>query len=381
MSNKKMILIILAVLLILSLVYINLAGKRQSQITVNTPSLDSNEVNQAQNDIPRLSILADNLEIPWALVFLPDKSILFTERAGRVRIIDNEGNLNPNLIAVISDVKHSGEGGLLGIAIHPDFSANHFVYLYYTYSNINDNTLNRVARFEFENNKLQKQKIIVDGILGASNHNGGRIKFGPDNFLYITTGDAQEPSLAQNINSLAGKILRITDEGRPALDNPFGNLVFSFGHRNPQGLAWDNQNQLWETEHGPSALDELNIIEAGKNYGWPTIQGNQKQAGMESPILNSGSGTWAPSGTAFLNGSIFFAGLRGEALFEYKIAEKKLIPHLKGEIGRIREVVVGPASPRGEPENLLYITTSNRDGRGTPDNTDDKIIRINPAKL
>lgn len=351
MSNKKFGLLIIAVILLTLAAYFN----------------------PAQESAPRLSILAANLEIPWTLVFLPDKSILFTERPGRVRIIDSKNNLNPDP-ATVDDVKHQGEGGLLGITIHPDFPSNHFVYLYYTYSNINDNTLNRVVRFEFENNKLQNQKIIADNIPGASNHNGGRIKFGPDGFLYITTGDAQEPSLAQDTNSLAGKILRVTDEGKPVTGNPFNNFVYSYGHRNPQGLAWDENGRLWATEHGQSALDELNLIEKGKNYGWPAIQGNQKQDGMEMPVLNSNSDTWAPSGTAFLNGSIFFAGLRGQALFEYKIGSKTLIPHLKGELSRIREVVVGP-------DNLLYITTNNRDGRGTPDTTDDKIIRINPTKL
>lgn len=360
--------------MVLSIVYINFSQKRTVQSLLV-------KVGETQKDIPRLTTLAVNLEIPWALVFLPaspqggpDKSILFTERPGRVRIIDNKGILNPNPVAVINDVRHQGEGGLLGITIHPDFSNNHFVYLYYTYSNINNNTLNRVVRFEFEGNKLQNQKIIVNGIPGASNHNGGRIKFGPDGFLYITTGDAQEPSFSQNKNSLAGKILRMTDEGKPAPDNSFSNSVFSLGHRNPQGLAWDKDGKLWATEHGQSALDELNIIEKGKNYGWPIIDGNQMQNGMESAIIHSNSDTWAPSGTTYFNGSIFFAGLRGQALFEYNIESKTLTPHLKGEIGRIREVVVGP-------DNLLYITTNNRDGRGVPDSTDDKIIRVNPSKL
>lgn len=361
MSKIKLILLIAIVIT----GYFIFQSSNQKKLSVALPVGNKAAPSQMQKDSPRLKTIATNLQIPWALVFLPDNSILFTERPGRVRIIDNKGNLNPNPAAIIDDVKHQGEGGLLGITIHPDFSANRFVYLYYTYSNINGNTLNRVVRFEFEDNKLQNQKIIVDGIPGASNHNGGRIKFGPDGFLYITTGDAQNPSSSQNINSLAGKILRVTDER---------SEVFSFGHRNPQGLAWNKDGKLWATEHGQSALDELNIIEKGKNYGWPLITGNQTRDGMETPILNSRSDTWAPSGTAYLNGSIFFAGLRGQALFEYNINNKTLTPHLKRELGRIRDVVVGP-------DNLFYITTNNRDGRGTPDATDDKIIRVNPAKL
>ena len=379
-NNKRLLFIALGVLLILSIVYANFTQKSRPQISTNTTLLDSAGVNETQANDPRLTTLAVNLEIPWALVFLPDKNILFTERPGRVRIIDSQGVLNPNPVATIEDVKHFGEGGLLGITIHPNFSNNHFVYFYYTYSSTGNDTLNRVVRFKFENSAFSEKTIIVDKIPGALFHNGGRIKFGPDGFLYITTGDSQNPSLAQNKNSLAGKILRVTSDGNPAPDNPFGNLVFSFGHRNPQGITWEG-NTLWETEHGASTLDELNVIEKGKNYGWPVISGNQTRNGMETPVMNSGFDTWAPSGTVFLNGSIFFAGLRGQALFEYNIESKILTSHLKGEIVRIREVVVGPASQRGEPDNLLYITTSNRDGRGAPDATDDKIIRVNPNKL
>ena len=194
--------------------------------------------------------------------------------------------------------------------------------------------------------------------------------------MYITTGDAQNPSLSQNKNSLAGKLLRVTDEGKPAPNNPFNNLVYSYGHRNPQGITWDEDRRLWEVEHGQSATDEINLIEIGKNYGWPGIRGDQKKQGMENPILHSGSDTWAPSGAGYLDGSIFFAGLRGQTLYEGTINGKgvTLTGHLKGELGRIRDVVVGP-------DNMLYITTSNRDGRGIPDAEDDKIIRVNPNKL
>jgi len=323
-----------------------------------------------ENNPARFSTVAENLEIPWALTFLPDNRILVTERPGRVKIVNQNGNLA--LAATISSVKHIGEGGLLGIALHPNFKENSFVYLYYTYSGSGNNTLNRVARYKLENNQLINEEIIVNEIPGASNHNGGRIKFGPDNMLYITTGDAQNPSQAQNRNSLAGKILRVTDEGSPAPGNPFGNLVYSFGHRNPQGLAWD-RNKLWATEHGPSTRDEVNLIETGKNYGWPEIEGDEKKSGLENPVLNSGSDTWAPSGAAFYQGSVFFGGLRGSALFE-KTADNKLEEHFKNEFGRIREVVLGP-------DNYLYITTSNRDGRGLVKPGDDKIIRIDPGQL
>lgn len=386
MSKAKLtLLLIFGISALIAVVfYSNFLQKRSKIPLIKTGEIQTAAVSDARK-APRLAALASNLEVPWALVFLPDRSILFTERVGRVRMIDKNGNLNPLPIA-IDDVLQQGEGGLLGIAIHPNFSNNRFVYLYYTYANNNGETLNRVVRAKFENNTLLGKTTIVDKIPGALFHNGGRIKFGPDGFLYIITGDSQNPSLAQDIHSLAGKILRVDSEGKPALDNPFGDEVFSFGHRNPQGIAWDKDNRLFSTEHGASALDELNIIKIGKNYGWPAcnalqcnagrpvIRGNQTQNGMETPLANSGSDTWAPSGAAYLDHSVFFAGLRGQALFEYNIESKSLTPYLKREIGRIREVVLGH-------DNLLYITTSNRDGRGIPKPNDDKIIRINPNKL
>ena len=326
------------------------------------PKCEFAECPKENNSTP-ISVVAENLEIPWALAFLPDNRILVTERPGRVRLVEKSGELK--LAATISSVKHIGEGGLLGIALHPDFANNKFVYLYYTYSGSGNNTLNRVVRYKLENDQLINEEIIVNEIPGASNHNGGRIKFGPDNMLYITTGDAQNPSQAQDKNSLAGKILRVTAEGKTE--------VYSYGHRNPQGLAWDNQSRLWATEHGPSTKDEVNLIEIGKNYGWPEIEGDEKRSGLENPVLNSGSDTWAPAGAAFYQDSVYFGGLRGSTLFE-KTADNQLKEHFKNEFGRIREVILGP-------DNYLYITTSNRDGRGLVKPGDDKIIKVDPRKL
>lgn len=373
------ILTLFALLIIVSLILINISSKNKTNIVTPSTSTPSTPITENKNlqDIPLLTIVAENLEVPWALVFLPDGSMLVTERPGRVRLIDNNGNLNPSPIAQIEDVRQLGEGGLHGIAIHPDFPNNHFVYIYYTYGQNIIGTQNRVVRFRYDKRTLIEKTIIVDTIPGALFHDGGRIKFGPDKMLYITTGDAQNPSLAQDINSLAGKILRVTDSGKPAAGNPFNNFVYSYGHRNPQGITWSTTGNLYETEHGQSATDEFNFIEPGKNYGWPIIRGDQRQAGLESPFLHSGKDTWAPAGAAYLNGSIFFAGLRGQALYEAVIKNDQvteLKTHFKGEFGRIREVVVGP-------DNMLYITTSNRDGRGLPKPNDDKIIRVNPKKL
>lgn len=324
--------------------------------------------------IPQTTTIAIGLEVPWSIAFLPDGDMLITERKGRIQRIDKNGN--KTLIATLPEVKQFGESGLHGITLHPDFAKNNFIYVYYTYSAQGNETRNRVVRYTFTNNKLTDQTIIVDAIPGALFHDGGRVKFGPDNFLYISTGDAQQPSLAQTKNSLAGKILRVTDEGKPAPGNPFNDWIYSYGHRNPQGITWDNTGQLWETEHGNSATDEVNRIEKGNNYGWPTITGNATQQGMVTPVLQSGSSTWAPGDIAYLDGSLYFVGLRGQALFQIDLSKQPLgiQEHFKGKFGRIREIVAGP-------DNMLYITTSNRDGRGIPGLDDDKIIRINPKAL
>ena len=337
-----------------------------------------------QTQSAAVEVIAQNLEIPWGLAFLPDRSILFTERPGRVRLIDKDGNLLPTPLTTISEVKHIGEGGLLGIAIHPDFANNNYVYLYYTYSSTGDNTLNRVARFSLKNNQLIGEVVIVDNIPGAANHNGGRIKFGPDNFLYISTGDAQNPSQAQDKNSLAGKILRVTDDGKKAPDNPFNNLVYSYGHRNPQGLAWDSYGRLWETEHGSTAFDEVNVIHKGENFGWPEIRGDDGREGMQKPFVHSGNATWAPSGVVTKDNRLYFGGLRGQAVYSLDISlkitldmrekERLVGESFKGQFGRIRDVVLGP-------DGFLYITTSNRDGRGKVSEGDDKIIKIDPQKI
>jgi glucose/arabinose dehydrogenase len=334
---------------------------------------------QSKGATPTMTVIAKNLDVPWAMAFLPNGDMLFTERPGRVRLLDKNNELQPSLVIRVNDVRAVGEGGLLGIAVHPDFRKNHFVYLYYTYAEIsNNNMLNRVVRYTYENGAFNNRLIIVDKIPGNGNHNGGRLKFGPDRFLYITTGDAENPSLAQNKNSLGGKILRVKDDGSPALDNPFNNRIYSYGHRNPQGITWDG-TVMYETEHGPSApscCDEINRIEPGKNYGWPEVKGDETKVGTEKSLLQSGDNsndTWAPSGTTFHNGSIFYAGLRGKALYEAKVNGATAIiasQHFKDQLGRIRDVVVGP-------DDMLYITTSNNDGRGTPSSEDDKIIRLN----
>ncbi|HVF69316.1 MAG TPA: PQQ-dependent sugar dehydrogenase [Xanthomonadales bacterium] len=381
--KKVTIIIVVLILTLAGAIYIN--SQKKSTRSSPISRVGKNQPPQNKNDLPRASIVAEDLEVPWAMVFLPDGGMLVTERPGRVRIIDKDGNLKTAPLLEIDVVKRiQGEGGLHGITIHPEFEKNQFVYLYYTYDNQGSRSLNRVSRYIFDGEKLNSEKIIVDKIPGALFHDGGRIKFGPDKLLYITTGDAQEPSLAQNRNSLAGKILRVTPDGKAAPGNPFGSaqgepfgtLIYSYGHRNPQGITWDESGNLFETEHGSSQMDELNRIEIGKNYGWPEVRGDEKRNGLVPPLVHSGSDTWAPGGAAYLNGSVYFVGLRGKSLYQAVLSGNSatIETHFKDEFGRIRDVIVGP-------DNMLYITTSNRDGRGDRQSGDDKIIRVNPSKL
>ncbi|KKQ74768.1 MAG: Quinoprotein glucose dehydrogenase [Candidatus Woesebacteria bacterium GW2011_GWB1_38_5] len=333
-------------------------------------------ITPAVSDANNIEIVAEDLDIPWEIAFLPDGNMLVTERSGKLLKIGTE----KKVIKEIEGVRHLGEGGLLGLSLHPDYSENYFIYLYSTTSDTRGIS-NRVERYRFSDDRLSERKVVLEGIAGSSNHDGGRIAFGPDGYLYIATGDAENPALAQNKNSLNGKILRITDEGTIPADNPYGNAVYSLGHRNPQGIAWDEEGDLWITEHGPSGsqtgYDEVNIIKKGGNYGWPEVYGDQVKEGFISPVIQSGSNdTWAPSGMTYWNGNLIFSGLRGQSLYKAEILNGKkldMTSYLEQEFGRIRAVILGP-------DGFIYITTSNRDGRGQVARGDDKIIKINPKE-
>ena len=312
-----------------------------------------------------------------------DGKLYFTERSGSIRIIENS-KLNPEpLITFNFPFISQGEGGLMGIALDPNFSQNHYIYVMHTYSN-NNRIYNRVIRLVENNNKASIDRILMDNIPGGQFHNGGRIKIGPDKKLYITTGDAENPALAQNITSTAGKILRIELDGSIPKDNPFVNSpVYSLGHRNPQGLAWNSQNILYSSEHGQSAHDEINIITVGLNYGWTLVQGNEDTSEIitQKPLAHSGEITWAPSGITFVNqgvweGKLLVATLRGQQLLAISLNEKgtavkDITSWLGNEYGRLREVIQSK-------DGSIYITTSNKDGRGNPDISDDRIIRLIP---
>ena len=350
------------------------ASKIKSPATAPTPASQDKTGRQA------VEVIATDLTVPWDIDFLPAEAgspgpaqIVVTERPGNLLIIGQD-----KTVIKVEGVRHIGEGGLLGLAVHPDFKNNNWVYLYFT-SGVGGRITNRIERYRLLGNTLTDKKIILENIAGSSVHDGGQVEFGPDGLLYITTGDAGNESSAQDRNSLNGKILRLRDDGSIPADNPFGTAVYSYGHRNPQGLAWDDRGRLWAAEHGrsgiQSGLDELNLIEKGKNYGWPAIQGDESREGMVTPVINSGAGeTWAPSGLAFFAGRLFFAGLRGQTLYAYNPQTKGLDKYFAGEYGRLRAV---KTSNEG-----LYFTTSNRDGRGQPKTGDDKLILIrNPEIL
>jgi glucose/arabinose dehydrogenase len=327
--------------------------------------------------------LVTNADIPWSLAFAPDGRLFFTERNGRVRVIVN-GELAPAPALTLDDVYLSGESGLLGIALHPSFSTNRLVYLLYS-ANTPNGPRNRLARYREVNNQFGERAVLMEGMLAANNHDGGRIRFGPDGKLYLTMGDAGIAADAQSLSSLNGKILRVNDDGTTAPGNPFNSPIWTWGHRNPQGIDWNPLNgQMWEAEHGNSGNDEVNQLTAGRNYGWPTIEGSGTRPDMEVPTVLFASGI-APSGLSFyagtripsLSGSFFVTALRTMHIHRFKLdpADPRRVASseswLQDSFGRIRDVVAGP-------DGYIYFCTSNRDGRTTPAATDDRIARIVP---
>lgn len=355
-------------------------------------AVNSSVPSAAEDTAFRVETVATGLQVPWAFAWLPNGDLIFTERPGRVRIIEG-GKLRAEPVYVVPDVEPSSESGLMDISLHFDFPANKFIYLAYAYNK--DGKKDKVVRYTYAGGKFTEPKVIIEDMPSAPNHAGMRARFGPDKKLYITVGDSTDWNLAQKNDSLAGKTLRLNDDGTIPADNPFVGKegyrpeIFSTGHRNPQGLAWQpGSGLMFQTEHGPSGFegrgggaDEVNIVERGKNYGWPTIWGNRTQAGLESPLLEY-SPACAPASGAFYNGdklpqfkgNFFFGCLRGTRLIRVVLDGRKVVRQedlLKGQYGRIREVGEGP-------DGFLYFSTSNRDGRGRPADEDDRIMRIVP---
>ena len=323
------------------------------------------------------TVVAAGLEAPWDLVFTPGGEALVSERdSSRLVSIDSSGNVEE--LQRLPE-NGTGEGGLLGIALSPNYESDGYIYAYYT-----TDTDNRVTRFRLG----EDPEPILTGIPVLTYHNGGRIAFGPDGNLYVGTGDAGDTSNSQDLNSLGGKILRVTLDGDVPADNPFSNSpIYSYGHRNVQGLAWDEGGQLYATEFGQNRYDEVNRIQPGGNYGWPAVEGEGgffASGEYIDPIATWATSEASPSGAAILKngaipqweGSFFMAALRGQRLYRLALDPSGTVTEqeelLSGQAGRLRHVVQAP-------DGSLWVLTSNRDGRGTPIATDDRILRLAPA--
>jgi glucose/arabinose dehydrogenase len=338
----------------------------------------------------RVETVASGLDTPWDMLWGPDGRIWASERGGRiVRIDPASGRVD---VAGTVDVAERGEGGLMGMALHPDFAMTPWVYAAHSYTSLG-RVRNRLIRMRWADGRLGQPEVLFDNMDGAGNHNGSRLAIGPDRMLYVTMGDAGDASVAQDRAKPNGKILRFTLEGRPAPDNPFGTAVWSWGHRNPQGLAFQPETGvLYETEHGPGDADEVNRIEKGRNYGWPDVHGacdNARETDFcrehnVAEPLAEWTPTIAPSGAAFYDadlipgwrGSLLFTALGGARLVRLTLSEdgRRVTAQeqlFRGEYGRLRDVLVGP-------DGSVYLATSNRDGRGRPAREDDRVLRVRP---
>jgi glucose/arabinose dehydrogenase len=311
--------------------------------------------------------VATGLEVPWGIAFLPSGDALVSERTtGRILRVPARGGEPEVAMRVPGVDTGSGEGGLLGLAVSPDYERDELVYAYYTTGEDN-----RVARFRLG----EQPEPILTGLTAASIHNGGRIAFGPDGKLYAGVGDAGDGDVAQDPAAQNGKILRMEPDGAVPADNPDPeSRVWSLGHRNVQGLAWDAEGRMWATEFGQNELDEINLIRPGANYGWPEVEGEGDTDGgrFTNPLVTWPTSEASPSGAALVDGALYVAALRGEALWRVPLdgdstGEPERV--LEGRYGRLRTVVEAPG---GE----LWVTTSNRDGRGSPRDGDDRIVRV-----
>jgi glucose/arabinose dehydrogenase len=334
-------------------------------VTATAPSTPS-----ATPDLGAGEVVAEGIDVPWGLAFLPDGDALVAEReSGRILRVSPSGG-QPRQVYEVPGVAAGGEGGLLGLAVSPDYAQDNLVYAYFTARQDN-----RIVRFSLDDDSPD---VVFDGIAKAGNHNGGRIAFGPDGMLYVGTGDAGRTSRSQDSDDPAGKILRLTPDGEPAPGNPTaGSPVYSLGHRNVQGLAWDAQGRLFATEFGQNDVDELNLIEPGRNYGWPEVEG---EGGTEGGRYTNPLVTWptrqaSPSGLAIAGETAYMAALRGERLWTIPLTGDGVgdpSAEFADRYGRLRTVAVAP-------DGALWLTTSNTDGRGDVRDGDDRILRF-PAR-
>lgn len=367
----------------------------------NGVTAETGEIKQSINHGAefRVEVVAEGLQVPWSILWTSPERMLVTERPGRVRIV-MRGRLEEQPLFVVPDVEPSGENGLMGMTLHPRYAENRFVYLAYAYRA--DGRRVKVVRYRDTGETLTEARAIIENIPAQKYHAGTRVRFGADGKLYITTGDSTEGDLAQKLDSLAGKTLRLNDDGTIPTDNPFVNKanargeIWSYGHRNAQGLDWHpTEGYMVQTEHGPtfpldgwkSGGDEINLVEAGKNYGWNVVSFDKKRSGMESPLVMYASAIAPASGMFYkanksadgfpqFANNYFFGALKAKAIVRLVFENRRIIRQerlLENQYGRIREVAQAP-------DGAIYFSTSNRDGRGAPANTDDRIMRLIPAK-
>ena len=314
--------------------------------------------------------IATGLAAPWGVAFLPNGDAVVTERDTRRVLLLQGPDHTVREIGEVEAAAPQGENGLLGVAVSPDFSSDRTLFFYY--GTASDN---RIAKARLQNGRLGPMQVILDGIPTGFIHDGGRLAFGPDGYLYASTGETGVGELAQDRSTTAGKILRITTDGDPAPGNPFdGSPIWSYGHRNVQGLAFDDADRLWASEFGADTFDELNLIQRGRNYGWPMVEGRGGQGGLVDPQVVWATDVASPSGLAWLDGHLWLASLRGERLWRIDVRGDRArtpVDFFVGRYGRMRTVVV-------TPEGQLWVTTSNRDGRGDPAADDDRILLIDP---
>ncbi|PPA72296.1 PQQ-dependent sugar dehydrogenase [Jeotgalibacillus proteolyticus] len=342
----------------------------ESQPEANGHEQSNGEQTDNQHDTTEVEsepeVIAENLSIPWSIEKV-NEAFYVTEREGSIVKIEN-GEAERQEVALEEELATASEAGLLGLVLTEDFSESNLAYAYYTYTN-NEGQFNRIVTLSLEDNTWTEESVLLDEIPSGSVHHGGRLKLGPDGYLYATAGDASEPDLSQDIESLGGNILRLNTDGSVPDDNPFENsYVFSYGHRNPQGLAWSTDGTFYSSEHGNSANDEINEIEDGSNYGWPVIEGNEEQEDMIAPIFTSGEdSTWAPSGMDYYEDKLYVAALRGTAVLEFDL-ETNEYSEFVTELGRVRDVMI--------EDGMLYFISNNTDGRGDPGENDDKLYKV-----
>lgn len=345
-------------------------SENEQQGTSDNPENIQKEVELSLPD-EDLEVIADNLDVPWSIEKL-ENTFYVTERSGN--IVKIEGNeIERQNVKLEQEISTASEAGLLGFVLAPNFSESNLAFAYYTYED-SEGQFNRIVTLHLEDNVWREESLLLDHIPSGSFHHGGRLKIGPDGTLYATAGDASEREIAQDLDSLGGNILRMNLDGSIPDDNPFSDsYIYSYGHRNPQGMTWLSDGTMYASEHGDNANDEVNIIETGQNYGWPIIEGDEEQEGLISPLFTSGdASTWAPSGIDNYNGNLYVAALRGSAVLEFDLKTGEYREIITG-LGRIRDVRV--------EDNYLYFISNNRDGRGAPQENDDRLYRISLSKL